>query len=274
MLPLRPVRPPRPGTLAALFAALLPRGRPPRLIPALLPRGRPPRLTVLPLVGVSTFCAISVAGGVSGTTNASDLTRPPRLALVPLPLGLPPRLLPLPLVEPSGVCKVPVAVVVGVSSTPSSLTLALLPPRPLLPPVFTPPLVTLVTLGTEAVAASRSWLVTIWFKTDCRAASHSGVFWSICLTSAVLVLIMGGGTGRVGVDVAEAGVGAVTGTGTGTDMGFRLGAELAAGVDFAAIAVAVVEKTLESVVGFVSGAGVGSGVMAGVEVVLKAEVRA
>lgn len=110
---------------AALAPALLPRGRPPRFT-AVLPLGLPPRLTA------------------------------PRAALVPalLPLGLPPLFLPL--VGVSVLTPAAAAISAVTPSSPSILTLGLLPPLPLRPPVLTPPLVTL------AVGVSRtSPLVTI-----------------------------------------------------------------------------------------------------------------
>ena len=109
--------------------------------PARLPLGLPPRLIVLPLVA------------------------PARL-----PLGLPPRLTDRALVD-----KV-VAARVGTDSPDagSIFILGRRPPLPLRPPIFAPARDTFV-----IEAPLKSWLVTIWLNTDSRAASHSGVVWSI-----------------------------------------------------------------------------------------------
>lgn len=125
---------------------------PAALLPALLPLGRPPRLTAV----------------------LAPLGLPPRFTPALLPLGLPPLFL-----ARTGVSVfTPAAAAISsvTPSAPSVLTLGLLPPLPLRPPVFTPPL---VILGVGV--APRSWLVTIWLSTDSRAASHSGVF---CINAA------------------------------------------------------------------------------------------
>ena len=121
-----------PRTPAALFAALLPLGRPPRLI-VLLPRGRPPLFFV-------------TGTGVPWTLS-SGLMMPPRVEMrALLPLGLPPLFLPL-----TGVLSVltPAAAAISavILSSPSILTFGLLPPLPLLPPVLTPPLFTFIVVG-------------------------------------------------------------------------------------------------------------------------------
>ena len=130
-----------PRRPAALFAALLPLGRPPRLI-VLLPRGRPP-----------LFFATGVIG-VLGTLS-SGLMIPPRVETrALLPLGLPPLFLPL-----GGILSVltPAAAAISavILSSPSILTFGLLPPLPLLPPVLTPPLCTFMTdVGVGAATMS------------------------------------------------------------------------------------------------------------------------
>ncbi len=107
--------------------------RPAALPPALLPLGRPPRFTVVLPLGL-----------------------PPRLtpalaALLPalLPRGLPPLFLPL--VGVSIFTPAAAAISAVTPSAPSILTLGLLPPLPLRPPVLTPPLVTLV-VGVGAIS--------------------------------------------------------------------------------------------------------------------------
>lgn len=138
---------------SALFRFLLlaecPR-LPAALSPALPPLGLPPRYTVLLPLGL-----------------------PPRLTWAPalLPLGLPPLLLPL--VGVSVLTPAAAAISAVIESSPSILTLGLLPTLPLRPPVLTPPLVTFVV---GVAVPPRSWLVTIWLSTDSRAASHSAVF--------------------------------------------------------------------------------------------------
>ena len=114
-----------PRRPAALFAALLPLGRPPRLI-VLLPRGRPPLFFITGVTGVP--------GALS-----SGLTMPPRDDMPALlPLGLPPLFLPL-----TGILSVLTPAAAAISavmlSSPSILTFGLLPPLPRRPPVVIAP---------------------------------------------------------------------------------------------------------------------------------------
>ena len=123
-----------PRRPAAVFPALLPLGRPPRLI-VLLPRGRPPLFFIMGVTGVPGLLS-------------SGLAMPPPRDDMPalLPLGLPPLFLPL-----MGILSVltPAAAAISavILSSPSILTFGLLPPLPLLPPVLIPPLFTFIVDG-------------------------------------------------------------------------------------------------------------------------------
>ena len=135
------------------FLAMCPR-RPAALLPALLPLGRPPRLTVLlPRGRPPLFFTMGVTGvpGVLG----SGLAMPPPRDEMPalLPLGLPPLFLPL--VGLSVLTPAAAAISAVILSSPSILTLGLLPPLPLLPPVLTPPLFTFI-IDTDVGAATMS----------------------------------------------------------------------------------------------------------------------
>ncbi len=136
------------------FLEMCPR-RPAALLPALLPRGRPPRLTVLlPRGRPPLFFTMGVTG-VPGVLSSGLAMPPPRDEMPALlPLGLPPLFLPL-----VGLLSVltPAAAAMSavILSSPSILTLGLLPPLPLLPPVLIPPLFTfMIDIGVGAATIS------------------------------------------------------------------------------------------------------------------------